>query len=192
MTLHRLALLLAACLAPACSADGCASSDDSTDARGGALGCFRLDDAPGWAYGAAGDVLCMQRERFVVLLADGTWDGWPVRWEKQGDVQRATALGGAKVEGLGIHWDVRPDPAGSLSLERPSGARVRLSPLPADAKATVQARLAKVGDVMADCHRVRRCWDQAPAVVRDIADPDALYGARACAAMALSACRGQP
>jgi hypothetical protein len=140
----------------------------------------------------------MQHERFVVLLADGTWDGWPVRWgsgtgHDGGDpgVQQATALGGAGVEALDIHWDLRPEPAGGLTLERPGGRRVRLSALPLEAKAATQARLAKVGDVMADCRRARRCFEHAPAVAKDLVDPDALYGARACAGMARTLCAGQ-
>jgi hypothetical protein len=190
----RLAVLLLA-LTPvlACRADPASppSGDDTTEERAGAPGCWYLDEAPGWAFGASGDVLCMQEKRFVLLLADGTWDGWAVRWQDVAGAHRAIATGTLAVDKLDIHWDVRADPAGGLGLERQGGKRVHLSALSADARSAARSRLGKIGDVMADCKRVRDCWEHAPAAVRDLVDPQVLYSARACAGMTASVCRGQ-
>jgi len=186
-----LSLLVASTLGASCKADGEVSGDATVEASGDAPGCWQLQEAPRWVVGTAGDVLCMQRERFVLLVADGTtWDGWPVRWTSRGGVRRATVTGTPGLDRIDVHWDVRAEPPGGLTLERPGGRKVRLGTLPDDWKRAAKDRLAKVGDVMADCKRVRRCYDHAPAAAREMIDPEMVYGARACALMARSLCTG--
>jgi hypothetical protein len=131
----------------------------------------------------------MEPQRFVVLLADGTWDGWRVRWAPSGDAQRAIAVDAPHVEEMDIHWDVRVDPSGGRTLERPGGYRIRLSALTSEAMTVAQTRLAKVGDVFADCERARGCFKDAPASARNIIDVDTLYSAQACAAIVKNVCR---
>jgi hypothetical protein len=130
----------------------------------------------------------MERQRFVVLLADGTWDGWLVRWVPTPDARRAVAVGSPAIERLDIHWDVRDDPSGGVTLERPGGGRTHLSKLSPDAMTIAQTRLSNVADVLADCERARDCLDRAPATVRDLVDADTLYSARACAAVGQTVC----
>src|SRR5580692_11092405 len=97
-----------------------------------AVRCYRLDEAPGWAFGAKGDVLCLDAAHFVVLLSDGSWDGWPVRWGSNAldaGARRALATGSAALERADIHWDLGSDSAGKPWLERPGGLRVPLTAL---------------------------------------------------------------
>jgi hypothetical protein len=82
-------------------------------------------------------------------------------------VRRATVTGTAGLDRIDVHWDVRADPPDGLTLERPGGRKVRLGALPDDWKHAAKDRLAKVGDVMTECKRVRRCYEHAPAAARD-------------------------
>ena len=105
--------------------------------------------------------------------------------------RRASVTGTPGLDRVGVHWDVRAEPSGGMSLERPGGRRVRLGALSPDAMSAAKGRLAKVGDVMADCRRGSRCYDHAPSAVRDLVDPEVVYGARACALMATTLCGGR-
>jgi hypothetical protein len=134
----------------------------------------------------------MQPQRFAVLLEDGTWDGWRVRWTPIADGERATAVGTSRVESLDIHWDVHVAPSGGRVLERPGGYRIRLSALSPETATNASRRLAEIGDVFAECERARGCFQSAPAVARDLIDIETIYSARACAAVARTLCGAQP
>jgi len=185
------AFLFVVAPATGCRADTAVTPDETTDASGEAPGCWSFAESPGWAIGTTGDVLCMQRQRFVLLLADGTWDGWQVRWTSEAGVRRASVTGSELIEHADIHWDVRGEPAGGMTIERPGGRKVRMAALSAEAKSAARSRLAQIGDVMADCKRLRHCWDSAPASAREMADPEALYSAGACRGLVNLLCAGR-
>jgi hypothetical protein len=186
-----LLVMLGPALTLACRADPVLHGDDTVEERAGTPGCWYLDAAPGWAIGASGDVLCMQEKRFVLLLADGRWDGWPIRWETVAGARRAIVTGTPAVDRFDVHWDVRADPAGGLGLELSGGRRVHLSPLATEARSRARSRLGEIADVAADCKRVRACWDHAPAAAKDLVDPEALYSAQACAMAVTNFCPGR-
>ena len=154
------------------------------------LGCWRFVAPPGWATcGHAGDVICLERDRFVLLGADDCWDGWQVRWEQTPDGWRALATGTPLVQRLAVHWDVGRAADGGLWFEGAmSGGRIGLAPLARAAERAAAQRRSAAVSVTADCDAARKCLPLAPPSVRDLVDDGNLYSARACR-MVLSSTR---
>jgi hypothetical protein len=138
--------------------------------------CFRLGGPPGWFYGTKGDVLCFDARRFVVLLRDGTWDGWDVRWESAASRRRAHVQLRSSV-----FWDVGTD-VGDAFLEPDGRGKIPLLPLSADDAAAAKKHLEQA-DTTSCSTRLRACFDKAPPEIARVSSADDYYSVRACQAM---------
>lgn len=146
MTKSTVGLLAAGLLLGSCDSSSAPAS------RAESAECFRLGGTPGWSFGGEGDVLCLDETRFVILLSDGTWDGWDVRWERFADHRRAHVRNVSAV-----FWDVKTDGHGGW-LQADGRPRVPLLPIAAAEADAAQQRL-KTADTAECAAALRACFD---------------------------------
>jgi hypothetical protein len=167
-------------LAMVLSATG-AFAEPEEENGGAPLGCWILGSDTGWNDGRKGDLLCLEKDR-IVLLGDGSSDTWAVQWTGSEGTWKAHTIGTPFLEKHDIHWLTGRDGKGHW-FQRRGGQKIRLA-RPSEARSAVAAeRLRKVACPLHYCRETRKCLEAAMPFspeLRALADPRAIYGLTAC------------
>jgi hypothetical protein len=140
------------------------------------IGCYRLGADTKSAYGNQGDMLCVEAQSLIVLMTNGGWDGWHVRWENSGNEHKAVADETPSVEKLNVVCELGKGPNG-LWFKTPKGLEVPLTFVGGPEAESAKARVKAVGDVSAPCRALRACES---AKKSDMINVESAYSSRVC------------